>query len=134
MASSSSSAAVYLHPSILLPSRLLPSELTTCGQIIPSADPHEAWLSSMDLMTSAQPVVLITVEEMWRNAVEETNNRDPKEDKVPLRDNRGATHGKLYLRSLIQLGLMYPHFWFSILKSKKGSAHITGRNIVNNYL
>src|SRR5882724_3060032 len=53
------------------------------------------------------------------NAVEETDNREPKGDKVPLRDNKGATHGKLYLRSLIQLGLMYPPFWLSMLKSKK---------------
>src|SRR5882724_2437907 len=59
------------------------------------------------------------MEEMWRNAVEETDNRDPKGDKVPLGDNRGATHGKLYLRSLIQLGLMHPPFWFSTLESKK---------------
>jgi len=61
MASSFSSITVYLHPSILLP-----SELTTCGQSTPLADLCEAWLSSMDLMTSAQPVALITVEEMWR--------------------------------------------------------------------
>ena len=40
----------------------------------------------------------ITVEENVENAVEERENRDPKEDKVPLEDNRGATHGKLYLR------------------------------------
>jgi len=59
---------------------------------------------------------------LWRrmeNAVEETDNRGPKGDKVPLRDNRSATCGKLYLRSLIQLGLMHPPFCFSILKSKK---------------
>jgi len=37
-------------------------------------------------------------EEMWRHAVEERDNKDPKGDKVPLGDNRGATHGKLYLR------------------------------------
>jgi len=51
--------------------------------------------------------------------VEETDNRDPKGDKVPLGDNRGATGGNLYLRSLIQLGLIYPPFWFSMLESKK---------------
>src|SRR5882724_7764537 len=124
----SSSDAVYPPSTHLLPSILLPSEPTTHGQSMPSADPCEAWLSSMDLMTLAQPVVLITVEEMWRNVVEETNNRNHKGDKVPLRDNRGATHGKLYLRSLIQLGLMYPPFWFSTLESKIGYAHIIGRN------
>jgi len=89
MASSSSSAIVYLCLSILLP-----SELTIHGQSIPSADPHEAWTSSMDLETLAQPVALITVEKGWRDAVEETNNRDPKGDKchletieVPLMEN-----------------------------------------------
>jgi len=55
------------------------------------------------------------------NVVEGTDNRDPKRDKVPLRDNRSATCGKLYLRSLIQLGLMYPPFWFSMLESKKAT-------------
>ena len=49
----------------------------------------------MDLTTSAQPVVLITAEEMWRNVVEETDNRDPKGDNVPLGDNKCATHGKV---------------------------------------
>src|SRR5882724_2326795 len=58
----------------------------------PPADKACPWLSSTDLATLAQPVVLITVEEMWRNVVEETVNRDPKEDNVPLRDNKGATH------------------------------------------
>src|SRR5882724_9958032 len=61
------------------------------------------------------------LEGRWRNAVEESNNRDPKGDKVPLREIRGATCGKMYLRSLIQLGLMYPPFWFSTLESKKAT-------------
>ena len=56
-------------------------------------------------------MALINVE----NVVEGIDNRDPKGDKVLLRDNRGATHGKLYLRGLIQLGLMDPPFWFSML-------------------
>jgi len=43
------------------------------------------------------------------NVVEKRDNRDPKGDKVPPGDNRGATHGKLYLRSF-QLGLMYSPF------------------------
>ena len=51
--------------------------------------------------------------------MEGTDNKDPKGDKVPLGDNRDATQGNLYLRSLIQLGLMYPPFWFSTLESKK---------------
>jgi len=55
------------------------------------------------------------------NVVEETDNKDPKGDKVPLGDKRGATHGKLYLRSLIWLGLMYPPFWFSKLESKEAT-------------
>ena len=37
------------------------------------------------------------------NTVEKTDNRDTKGAKVPLRDNRGATCGKLYLRCLIRL-------------------------------
>ena len=49
----------------------------------PLADSHEAWLSSTDLATLAQPVTLITVEERWRMWWK--------------RDNRGATCGKLYL-------------------------------------
>ena len=61
MAGSLSSIAVYLHPSILLL-----SEPTTHRQSIPLADPHEAWLSSMDLTTSAWPAAPITVEQMWR--------------------------------------------------------------------
>jgi len=79
-----SSTAAYLHPPILLPSGLLLSKVITCRQTMPSADPHEAWLSSTDLATSAWPVALISVEEMWRNAVEETNSRVSKGDKVPL--------------------------------------------------
>ena len=51
--------------------------------------------------------------------MEETDNRDPKGDNVPPGDNKGATHGKCILRSLIWSGLMYPPFWFSMLKSKK---------------
>src|SRR5882724_11471667 len=60
------------------------------------------------------------------NAVEEMDNRILKETrchsetiKVPLGDNKGATLGKVYLRSLIWSGLMYPPFWFSMLESKK---------------
>ena len=71
-------------------------------------------------MTSVRPVAVITVEEM-ENAVEETDNRNPKGDKVLLGDNRGATHGKLYLRSLIWLGLMYPPFWLFMLKYIKAT-------------
>ena len=44
----------------------------------------------------------ITVEEMWRNEVEERDNRDPKGEKVPLGDNRGATHGKILFKEMIQ--------------------------------
>jgi len=98
---------------------LLPSKPTTYRQSIPSADPHEALLSSTDIATLALPVALINVEEMWRMHWRRTDNRDPKGDKVPLRDNRGATHGKLYLRSLVWLGLMYPPFGFSTLETKQ---------------
>jgi len=55
----------------------------------------------------------------WRNAVKETNNRDPKGDKVPLMEN--------VFKELIQLGLMYPPFWFSMLESKKVMLILTGR-------
>src|SRR5882724_3222055 len=45
----SSSITVYLCPPILLPSGLLPSELTTRRQSTPLADPCEACLSSTEL-------------------------------------------------------------------------------------
>ena len=66
--------------------------------------------------------------------VEERDNRNSKGDKVPLVDNRGATCGKIYLRSLIQLGLMYPPFWFSTLKSKKAMLILLEGNIEDHYL
>jgi len=47
-----------------------------------SADSNEAWISFTDLTTLAWPVALITVEEMWRNVVEERDNRG-----APLVDN-----------------------------------------------
>ena len=50
--------------------------------------------------------------------MEETDNKALKRDKVPLGDKRGATQGKVYLRSLIWLGLIHPPFWFSMLKYK----------------
>jgi len=58
------------------------------------------------------------------NAVEETDNRGPKGDKVPLVEN--------VFKEFDWLGLMYPPFWFSMLKSKIGYAHITGRNSRSN--
>jgi len=53
---------------------------------------------------------------------------------VPLGDNRGATHEKGYLRSLIRLGLMYPPFWFSILESKKATLILLEGNLRTSYL
>ena len=53
---------------------------------------------------------------------------------MPLRDNRGATHGKVYLRSLIWLGLMYPPFWFSTLESKKATLILLEGNLRTSYL
>src|SRR5882724_2769970 len=83
MASSSSSATVYLCLSILRLSNLLPFEPTTCGQ-------STFWLillrlgsSSTDLAALAQPVALINVEKVAKG----TDNKDPKGDKVPLREN-----------------------------------------------
>ena len=35
------------------------------------------------------------------NVVEETDNRDPEGDNVPLGDNRGATHGKIVFKEMI---------------------------------
>jgi len=58
------------------------------------------------------------------NAVEETDNRGPKGDKVPLVEN--------VFKEFDWLGLMYPPFWFSMLKSKIGYAHITGSNSRSN--
>jgi len=71
----------------------------------------------MDLVTLAQPVALITMKK--RNAVEEINNRTLKETR--------CHSWKMDLRSLIQVGLMYPPFWFSTLKSKKAMLILTGR-------
>ena len=85
---------------------------------MPSADPHEAWLSSTDLATSAN----LWYSSLWRKCGEmhwKTDNRNPKGANGPLKDNRGATHRKLYLRSLIWLGVMYPPLWFSTLESEK---------------
>ena len=48
---------------------------------------------------------------------------------MPLGDNRGATHGKVYLRSLIQSGLMYPPFWFSMLEYKKAKLILLEGNL-----
>src|SRR5882724_203895 len=53
---------------------------------------------------------------------------------MPLGDNRGATHGKVYLRSLIQSGSMYPPFWFSMLKSKKAMLILLEGNLRTSYL
>src|SRR5882724_10293095 len=53
---------------------------------------------------------------------------------MPLGDNRGATHGKVYLRSLIQSGLMYPPFWFSMLESKKAMLILLEGNLRTSYL
>src|SRR5882724_4956971 len=102
MASSSSSTAVYLHPSILCLSNLLPFEQTTHRQSTPQLILMRLGSSSTDLAALAQPVALINVEKV----VKGTDNKDPKGDKVSIGDNRGATRRKLYLRSLIQLGLM----------------------------
>ena len=59
-------------------------QLTSHGQNTPSADSHEAWLSSMDLMTLAQLVVFITVEEMWRNQWKEKTIGTLKETRCHL--------------------------------------------------
>src|SRR5882724_11449321 len=68
----------------LLPSGLISSELTTHRQSIPSADPCKGWLSSMDLVILAQPLALITVEEMWRMQWKRQNNRTLKETRCHL--------------------------------------------------
>jgi len=109
----------YLHPSTLLPSGLLLSEPSIHWQNISSADPHEALdiiHGSCDLMLTCGTV------HCGGNVgivVEEKDNRNSKGDKVPLGDSKGATHGKMYLRSLIWLGLMHPPFWFPMLESKR---------------
>jgi len=52
----------------------------------------------MDLVTSAQPVAPITVEEMWRMQWKRGTIRTLKETRCHSETNRGATHGRLYLR------------------------------------
>jgi len=76
---------------------LLPFKLTTHGQSTPWLILVRLGSLSMDLEASALPVALINVEKVEKG----TDNKDPKGDKMPLGDNRGATWGKLYLRSLI---------------------------------
>src|SRR5882724_3718458 len=68
------------------------------------------------------------------NVVEAMDNRILKETECHLETNRGATHGKGYLRSLIQLGLMYPPFWFSMLESKKAMLILLEGNSRTSYL
>ena len=62
MASSSSSAAVYLHLSILHLFDLLPSEPTTHGKSTPQLILMRLGSSSTDVAASVQPVALINVE------------------------------------------------------------------------
>ena len=84
----------------------------------PSVDSHEDWLSSTDLVISAQPVALITVGEMWRMWWK-------RETIGTLKETR-CQSWKTVFKEMIWFCLMYPPFWFSTLESKKGYAHITG--------
>jgi len=72
----------------------------------PLANFHEAQLSSMCLVTSAQPVALITVEEMWRIWWKREAIGTLKETRCHLWKN--------VFKEIICFGLMYPPFWLSI--------------------
>ena len=103
----------YYPPSAhLLLSGLLLSKLTTCGKSMPLAIVHQ----SHDLGPTCGTH---HCGENMENVVEETDNRILEERRCHLETLKGATHGKVYLRSLIRSGLMYPPFWFSTLESKK---------------
>ena len=109
----------------LLPSVLLPYKLTY-PWATSSANFHK--LSHHPCISWPQPGTWSL--SLQREDVEwggKRDNRKPREDKVPLRDNRSATHGELYLRR------SFGYFW-CILPSGplclylKGYTHITGRN------
>jgi len=76
-------------------------------------------------------MAFITVENMWKmqwkgqtiGALKETRCHS-KTIEVPLVEN--------VFKEFDWLGLMYPPFWFSMLKSKIGYAHITGSNSRSN--
>jgi len=69
-------------------------------------------------------VALITVEKMWRNEVEERDNKDPKGNKCHSWN----------LRRAFSSCLMYPPFWFSILASKKLCSYYWKENIQRSLL
>src|SRR5882724_10740284 len=64
--------------------------------------------------------------ENMEDVVEEMDNRILKETECHS-ETIEVPHMKGVLSSLIWLGLIYPPFWFSMLESKKGYTHITGR-------
>src|SRR5882724_5652659 len=76
----------------------------------PSAESHEDQLSSMHLVTLAQPVAPIIVEEMWRMWWK-------RETIGTLKETR-CHSWKIVFKEMIQLGSIHPPFWFSMLKSK----------------
>jgi len=103
----------YYPPSAhLLPSGLLPSKPTTCGQSVPLAVVHR----SCDLGPTCGTH---HCGENVENAVEEMDNRIPRETKCHSETIKVTLMEKCILRSLIWSGLMYPPFWFSMLESKK---------------
>ena len=95
---------ICFHPA------LLPSDIASIRHLLPSI----CFCLSCSLATSSAhfhkvshhphvswPQLNLWPLSLWREGVECSGRRDNgihREDKVPLRDNRSATHGKLYLR------------------------------------
>ena len=73
----------------------------------PLANFHEVQLSSMHLMTLAQPVAHITVEEMWRTWW--------KRETIGTLKEARCHSWKIVFKEMILFSLMYPPFWFSML-------------------
>ena len=106
----------FFHTTILHPSGLLLSELTTCGHkhpwLIPMKISYHPWSCHLSL-TCGTYYCGGNVE----NVVEETDIRDHKGDKVPLEDIE-CHLWKIVFKEMFQFSLIYPPIWFSRLKSK----------------
>src|SRR5882724_10743642 len=91
--------SVHLLPSGLVSVRIGSVQAARRGQSVPLAIVY----GSHDLGTTCGTYYC---RRNMEDAVEETDNRILKETKCRLETNRGATHGKVYLRSLIRSGLI----------------------------
>jgi len=109
----------YFHPDLLL------SKLTTRRQEHPWLIPRRLDYHP-GLVASAWPVPLITVEEMWRMWWKRETIRTLKQTRCHL--------WKIVFKEMIQFGLIYPPFWFSMLESKRLCSYYWKENIKDHYL